>query len=79
MDPYADWDGFLEDLKQILSGNELTYHPLRKRLRPWIDLAVLERSYGPKSNSILPFTLIGGMTTIAVILFALLMQRYSLT
>lgn len=78
-DPHGDWDGFIRDLKEILSANDLTYHPIRKRLRPWIDLAVLERSYGPNSNSFLSFNWFGGITTIVVILLALLVQRYSLT
>ncbi|KAI2506864.1 hypothetical protein MHU86_7549 [Fragilaria crotonensis] len=78
-DPHADWDGFIRDLKEILSANDLTYHPIRKRLRSWIDLAVLERSYGPNSHSFLSFHWLGGITTIVVILLALLVQRYSLT
>ena len=78
-DAHADWDGFVRDLNEMLSANDLTYHPIRKRLRPWIDIAILERSYGPKShNQSFRWFVATMMSTIAVILLAILLQRYSL-
>ena len=48
-DPHLDWEGFLQDLKLDLGRNDVTYHPIRKRLRPWLDLEQLQRIYAPQS------------------------------
>ena len=73
-DPHVDWDGFLQDLKEMLAVNDLTHHPLRKRLRPWIDLAIIERRYGPRSQYQLHRWFIV-ISAIAVILLAIALQR----
>ena len=70
-DPHADWEGFVNALKQItLRENESTYNPMRKRIEPWISVRQLERSYGPNQNRVY------WMAIIAIIMFAVIIQLF---
>ena len=45
-DPNVNWDGFISDMERFLRGEDKQYDPVKKRLRPWIDIKKLNRIHG---------------------------------
>lgn len=48
-DPSLDWNAFVLEVERLLEGERLTWSPLKKKMKPWISLAKLNRAYKKKS------------------------------
>jgi len=44
-DPAADWRSFSQKVDSLLQDEWEQWHPIRKKMSPWIDLKILERTY----------------------------------
>lgn len=51
-DPAIDWKSFLTKVDMHLRKEELQYHPVKKRMMPWISLAKLHKIYGDEESCI---------------------------
>jgi hypothetical protein len=45
-DPEADWNGFLRAIEFLVKQEKKTWHPIRKRMEPWVDMHRLRVEYG---------------------------------
>jgi len=45
-DPNLDWMGFLAEIDRLNALEQNTYNPIKNRVCPYIDTAVLQRKYG---------------------------------
>lgn len=50
-DPEEDWNGFMASIRIAMERESLQWHPIKKAMRPWIDLDMLNRRY---NNSVDP-------------------------
>lgn len=44
-DPEEDWNGFMASIRIAMERESLQWHPIKKTMRPWIDLNMLNRRY----------------------------------
>lgn len=49
-EPSVDWSLFESQLGSAVKVARQTWHPLRKRMAPWIDMRRLRKKYGKKSS-----------------------------
>jgi hypothetical protein len=47
--PAKDWSGFISDLQGFLKEEKMVWNPIKKKLCPWIDVALLESIYHKRS------------------------------
>merc|ERR1719330_892343 len=43
-DPDIDWDGFISDVERLLSTEKQYWHPIKKRMKPWLSMNKLKRN-----------------------------------
>jgi hypothetical protein len=70
VDPHADWDGFMVEVKKLIATEDRTYNSVRKRVTPWISIWRLEWMYGPMGRKVTIW-----MGSLALILFAIIVRR----
>jgi len=46
VDPEIDWDGFMQQLGEMLLSEEHQWSPVSKKVQPWIDMKALNKIYG---------------------------------
>lgn len=44
-DPEEDWSGFMESIKRLVNMESNQWDPIKKRMCPWIDMAMLQLKY----------------------------------
>jgi hypothetical protein len=49
--PEVDWDVFIKAVRNGLKKTKMTWDPIEKGMRPWINLTNLERKYGTNKGS----------------------------
>jgi len=45
-DPAINFRDFLDKIKRIMAGESEQFHPIKKKMRPWVSLKKLEEIYG---------------------------------
>lgn len=49
-DPNVDWYAFVKDVDRLLRNEKQQWDPIKKRMKPWIDLHTLHHIYGDSSS-----------------------------
>ena len=49
-DPNVEWHRFAKDIDRLLRNEKQQWDPIKKKMKPWIDVRTLEHMYGDHGN-----------------------------
>lgn len=49
VDPNSEWNSFCKDIDRLLRKENQQWDPIKKRMKPWIDMHMLSHMYGDGS------------------------------